>query len=115
MSLSRSALRAYVTLPLCLMFLAGLDPAPATSATARLEQLPADWLDDGGQDFHLGSLRGHLLVLTMAYASCHRVCPLTMERLQRLQRDYDSSGIDAQFVIVGYDPEADDPATWKQY
>jgi cytochrome oxidase Cu insertion factor (SCO1/SenC/PrrC family) len=85
------------------------------AAAAQLEQLPGDWLDDSGHNFHLSSLRGHVLVLTMAYASCHRVCPLTMERLKTLQRDFDKSGINAEFVIVGYDPEADDPATWKQY
>src|SRR5882724_7246734 len=115
MGCTRSAARAYVTFLLCLSGLAGLSPVPVMATAAQLEQLPADWLDDSGQHFHLSSLRGHVLVLTMAYASCHRVCPLTMERLQRLQRDYDSSGIEAQFVIVGYDPEADDPATWKQY
>jgi len=115
MSLCRSAMRAYVTFLLSLILLAGLDRPPAMAATSQLDQLPANWLDDSGQTFRLGSLRGHLLVLTMAYASCHRVCPLTMERLQKLQRDFDSSGTEAQFVIVGYDPGADDTATWRQY
>ena len=114
MRFGRSALRAYVTFHLCLTYLFGLDPLPAMAATS-LEQLPGDWRDDSGREFHFGNLRGHLLVLTMAYASCHRVCPLTMQRLQKLQSDFDSSGTSAQFVIVGYDPEADDPAAWRQY
>jgi cytochrome oxidase Cu insertion factor (SCO1/SenC/PrrC family) len=83
--------------------------------TSQLEQLPDDWRDDSGQSFQLGNLRGQRLVLTMAYASCHRICPLTMQRLQELQAGFDSRGTNAQFVIVGYDPEADDPATWHQY
>ena len=115
MRFTRNALRASVTFLPLLIGLTGLDPAPATAATAQLEQLPAGWLDDSGQHFQLGSLRGQILVLTMAYASCHRVCPLTMQRLQKLQRDFDSSGTNAHFVIIGYDPEADDPATWRQY
>jgi cytochrome oxidase Cu insertion factor (SCO1/SenC/PrrC family) len=115
MIFSRSALRAYVTFHLCLIGLVGLDAVPAVAAATQLEQLPADWRDDSGQNFHLSRLHGHVVVLTMAYASCHRVCPLTMERLQKLQRDFDSSGTNAQFVIVGYDPEADDTAAWRQY
>jgi hypothetical protein len=87
----------------------------AMPATTQLEKLPADWRDDTGQSFDLGNLRGHFLVLTMAYASCHRICPLTMQRLQELQRAFDNSGTNVEFVIVGYDPEADDPATWHQY
>lgn len=81
----------------------------------RLSDLPASWRDDLGRAFDLHALQGRAVVLTMAYATCHRVCPLTIRELERLQQDMDRRGRDAQFVVVGYDPEADDPAAWHQY
>jgi protein SCO1/2 len=73
------------------------------------------WLDDRGQAFDLRILEGHPVVLTMAYASCHRICRTSIERLQRMQRELDERGRSAEFVIIGYDPENDDPAAWHQY
>lgn len=98
--------------------------AMATLATAaahpglppvRLSDLPAGWRDDLGGPFDLHALQGRAVVLTMAYATCHRVCPLTIRDLQRLQQDFDRRGLSAEFIVVGYDPDADDPAAWHQY
>jgi len=77
--------------------------------------VPAAWRDDLGHPFDLHALRGHTLVLTMAYASCHRICPLTIQQLIKLQRRLDERGTDAQFLVIGYDPDNDDPAAWHQY
>lgn len=81
----------------------------------RLSDLPAMWRDDLGQTFDLHSLQGRTVVLTMAYATCHRVCPVTIRDLQQLQQDFDRRGLEAEFIVVGYDPDADDPAAWHQY
>jgi cytochrome oxidase Cu insertion factor (SCO1/SenC/PrrC family) len=92
----------------------GLDAA-SPKPESVFASLPQVWRDDSGQVFDLSALRGRLVVLTMAYASCHRVCPMTMQRLQVLQRSFDARRIAAEFVIVGYDPEADDSAAWRRY
>jgi cytochrome oxidase Cu insertion factor (SCO1/SenC/PrrC family) len=89
--------------------------ASARAAAALLDELPQFWSDDRAQLFDLHALRGEPVVLTMAYAACHRVCPTTMQRLLALQRDLDAQGVAARFVIVGYSPETDDPAAWRQY
>jgi len=80
-----------------------------------LESLPQVWRDDDNQSFDLYALRGRPVVLTMAYATCHRICPMTMQRLERLQESFAVRHIEAEFVIVGYDPESDDPAAWRHY
>lgn len=82
---------------------------------AVLESLPQVWRDDTDHSFNLYTLRGRPVVLTMAYATCHRICPMTMQRLQRVQESFDARGINAEFVIVGYDPENDDPSAWRRY
>ncbi|MDB6089834.1 MAG: electron transport protein SCO1/SenC [Gammaproteobacteria bacterium] len=89
--------------------------AGMTVAATRLEQLPAAWHDDQGNAFDVHGLLGHNIAVTMAYASCHRICPLTMQHLQKLQRDFDARGIAAEFLVIGYDPERDDAAAWHQY
>lgn len=80
-----------------------------------LESLPQVWRDETDHSFDLYALRGHPVVLTMAYATCHRICPMTMQRLERLQESFDARRVDAEFVVVGYDPENDDPAAWRRY
>lgn len=89
--------------------------AAASVPAALIESLPREWRDDLGARFDLYGLRGQPLVITMAYATCHRICPMTMRQLSELQGQLDARGVTAQFVIVGYDPEADDPAAWHQY
>jgi protein SCO1/2 len=100
-------------LTLALLLAAWSTPLPA--AALRLSQLPSAWVDDRGQSFDLHSLQGHPVVLTMAYATCHRVCPTTMSRLQHMQQDFDRRGVSVEILVIGYDPDSDDAAAWHQY
>jgi cytochrome oxidase Cu insertion factor (SCO1/SenC/PrrC family) len=88
---------------------------PASAAAAGLAELPRRWHDDRGQAFDLNTLQGRSVILTMAYATCHRVCPMTMRRLLEVQNDYDRRGAHAEFLVIGYDPDTDDAAAWHQY
>jgi len=88
---------------------AGAGPA------ARLELLPQRWIDDHGAPIALTGLRGHRIVLTMAYANCHQICPMTMQRLKALQHGFDARGEQVEVVVVGFDPERDDAAAWHRY
>jgi protein SCO1/2 len=110
----RSAGRASLTLLAALAAVANAAAQPDL-APVRLGDLPASWRDDLGRPFDLRSMQGRAVVLTMAYATCHRVCPVTIHGLEQLQQDLDQRGLRAEFVVVGYDPEADDPAAWHQY
>lgn len=110
-----AALRASGALLLTLVLLVAAAPTALQAAALRLSQLPSTWLDDRGQAFDLRSLQGHAVVLTMAYATCHRVCPTTMSRLQHLQQDFDRRGTSVEILVIGYDPDSDDAAAWHQY
>ena len=102
--------RARVTL-LCV----GLLVAVAADAAARLEQLPQQWRDDQGRTLALTELLGHRVFLSMAYTRCRKICPTTMSDLQRLQQRLDERGEQASIVIVGFDPDSDDPQSWQHY
>lgn len=103
---------------LCLAALSAHGSRLATAGAAgatRLQSLPPSWVDDRAKPFDLHSLDGRRVVLTMAYAACHRLCPITMKRLQQVQREYDRQGQQAEFLVIGYDPDVDDAAAWHQY
>ena len=93
----------------------GLLAAMAADAAARLEQLPQQWRDDQGRTLTLTDLLGHRVFLSMAYTRCRRTCPATMHELQRLQQRLDERGEQASIVIVGFDPDSDDPLSWRHY
>ena len=86
-----------------------------TAAGPRLGELPQSWHDDSGLAVELSDHLGRPVVLTMAYASCHRICPATIGALKKLQAELDARGRSADFVIVGYDPAHDDAASWRRY
>ena len=89
--------------------------ASAAQGGARLADLPQHWRDDDGRELALARLTGQRVILTMAYASCHKICPVTIASLKQIQRALDARGEQAQIVVVGYDPANDDPAVWRQY
>jgi cytochrome oxidase Cu insertion factor (SCO1/SenC/PrrC family) len=89
--------------------------AGVASAATRLEQLPQQWRDDANQVRSLAELSGRRVFLSMAYTACHRVCPTTVNQLQQVQRLLDEHGEQASIVIVGLDPQNDDPASWHHY
>ena len=91
-----------------------LAPVCARAAPDVLGALPQEWREDSGGAFDFILLRGHPVVFAMAYASCRRVCPMTLQSLNKVQQALDDRGIAAEVVIVGYDP-GDDPATWRHY
>jgi cytochrome oxidase Cu insertion factor (SCO1/SenC/PrrC family) len=93
----------------------GLLAATAAAAATRLDELPQQWRDDQGRARSLAELQGHRVFLSMAYTRCHRTCPMTVSQLRQVQRLLDQHGEQATIVIVGLDPENDDPASWRHY
>ncbi len=110
-----SAFAVLIALQLVGAAVPGVWPTAAWASTTRLAEIASVWRDDRGQPFDLRALQGRPVVLTMAYASCHRVCPMTLNRLEQIQRDLDRIGATAEFLVFGYNPDGDDPAAWHQY
>jgi|SRR5882672_9839215 len=74
-----------------------------------------DFRDEWGRAIQLDDFRGRLIVATMAYTNCRRACPATVATLKQLERMVAASGRTVEFVIVGYDPQNDDPRAWRDY
>ncbi len=96
----------------------GISLASATESLVggvRLEVLPQAWQDESGHAFALTNWPGQRVVMTMSYANCHLICPMTINGLKQMQAALDAKHETAQFVIVGYDPENEDAAAWRNY
>jgi protein SCO1/2 len=98
-----------------LTMIAGYCAARQPFEVISLEQLPQTWLEDNGRPLTLAALRGQRIVLTMAYATCHRICPMTVDGLRHMQQRADARAEPVTFLIVSYDPENDTPAIWHRY
>ncbi len=113
---ARARVHFCLMLGLALPFPSGAaDPTAASAAAALLDRLPANWRDEHGATLRLTALHGQRIFVTMAYTSCHRICPMTMTRLAEVQQELDERGMSAEFVIVSYDPDNDDAAAWRRY
>jgi cytochrome oxidase Cu insertion factor (SCO1/SenC/PrrC family) len=105
---------ALKSLACCTVLAMALSPSLA-QAGARLDLLPQRWTDDVGSELKLSDLRGRRVILTMAYASCHYICPMTLDGLLRMQQVLDARGEQASIIVVGYDPKNDKPSDWHHY
>jgi cytochrome oxidase Cu insertion factor (SCO1/SenC/PrrC family) len=98
----------------------GAAPAAATTPAAASPSLYAEpwlWRDETGAPVRLARWRGGFVVVTVVYTTCTGTCPLTLEKLQRIDRRLQREGKSASFVLVTLDP-ANDTATelsrWKR-
>ena len=98
-----------------LMLLAAQPLSFADTTLAAVYQFPAQWIDDTGKTVALQQYKGKPVVISMAYSTCRKFCPMTMARLNQIQQLYDKLGINADFVLISYDPSIDHWQTWAQY
>jgi cytochrome oxidase Cu insertion factor (SCO1/SenC/PrrC family) len=73
------------------------------------------WTDSDGKPLRLSALHAPVVVMTMAYTGCRKVCGTTTLVLGDIQHRLEAMKIDADFVIVSYDPGNDGPAEWRDY
>jgi protein SCO1/2 len=89
--------------------------APSRAASQDVWQLPGMWTDDQGHRMTMAALAGRPALLTLAYGSCRRICSTSLRLLQQAQQDADARRIDLSVIVVSLDPQADTPASWREY
>lgn len=73
------------------------------------------WTGDDGQAIKLENLKGHPVLITMAYSTCRKTCTVTLRQLEEFQLEADAQRKDVEIVVVSYDPKNDTPETWANY
>jgi len=90
--------------------------APASAGwTLGRDLMDFAWTDSDGQTLRLSTLHSRVIVMTMAYTACRKVCGTTTLVLSDIQRRFDAMKVEADFVVVSYDPGNDGPAEWRDY
>ena len=87
----------------------------AQAGSGSLYNSGMSWTDDNNQVVTLDQWRGKLVIVSMAYSNCRRTCSLTLKKLEELQSELDTKQLNAEIVIISYDPKNDTPETWAQY
>jgi protein SCO1/2 len=111
--LGRAAAPALLALATALAGCPGGDPGPEP-----LGQVPGfSLLDQRGERFEGGSLRGRVWVADFVFTRCAGACPLLSARMARLQQHLagDASGADVRLVSFSVDPEHDRPPVLAGY
>jgi protein SCO1 len=82
----------------------------AESSSASLFQEPWRWTDEHGELVTFSKWRGSPLVVAMFFRSCTERCPLTVEKLRRIEAAFAKKKQPAQFLLVTLDPHTDTPS-----
>jgi protein SCO1 len=69
-----------------------------------------------GDQTSLAATGGHVRIVTMFYASCAAVCPLTVDTLRRIDGELTASERTRLAVLlVTFDPQHDDPSVLREF
>lgn len=119
-------LTGVVSLLLAAPVFATVDEAPEFDHDAALSQSQAvlgdaignfSFRDTNGQAFHLDSLRGRPVVISLIYTSCHHVCPtITRNVRDTVEIAREALGEDSFSVVtIGFDWRVDTPDRMRVY
>src|SRR6185369_17149917 len=95
--------------------LAGAASTRAVASATAIYDLPGTFRDESGATTTFARWRGTRLAVTMAYTSCQRVCPTTMQALRDLERRPADAGEPLEIAVVTLDPEHDTPTVLAAY
>lgn len=111
----RRRLRGRVAAVLVVAFVALLSATSACAWTVSPGLRSQSYTDSDGRPLRLADLHAPWVVMTMAYTACRKVCGTTTLVLGEIQKRLDAMGLNADFVVVSYDPTNDSPADWQAY
>jgi protein SCO1/2 len=107
---------ARVLLPLSLaLVLVQCGASAARAESMSVFQPRWHWQDEHGKDVSFSRWRGAPLVVTVIYTSCKLRCPMTTDKLRKLDAAFTKKGERAHFILVTLDPGNDTPERLLDY
>lgn len=74
------------------------------------------WQDEADRPVKLSSWLGHgRVVMTMAYTTCQRTCPMTLKLMHDIEAKFAAKKEIATFLILSLDPQHDTPDRIKEF
>ena len=87
-------------------------PQPDAATAPSLYDLPLHLRDASGSTIHLDVARGHVVLVSMFYASCPAACPVLVEELRSMLAAIGDR--DVRVVLVSFDPARDTPERLRE-
>jgi protein SCO1/2 len=77
--------------------------------------LPLKLMDEENRTFIFKNISAKKVVLAFAYTSCTYACPLIVNKMKAIQTKYLEQGINAEYILISFDPEKDTSDVLKKY
>ncbi len=100
-------------------FLGFLSPTLVEAADIPRDSLfqeESQWKTQEGKSVSLKSFMGETLVVAMTYTGCQYACPMTVAKLESIEKEFKQKGLkNYRFLVASFDPEKDTPEALKAY
>lgn len=81
-----------------------------------LYDLKSKWIDTDNKEVTVGVQSGSYTVIGMVYTGCAHACPMTISKIQKIEKDFSSVGFKKlKVVLASFDVKNDRPEKLKKY
>ncbi len=81
-----------------------------------LYDLKSQWFDTDGKVSSVSLAKGHFVLVAMVYTGCAHACPMTIAKVQEVERVVKEAGLkEVKIIIASFDVKNDRPAKLKAY
>ncbi|MBK9323533.1 MAG: SCO family protein [Bdellovibrionaceae bacterium] len=101
-----------------LLMLFWLNPifSRASESKPSLYDLKTNWRNTKNEKVSIDIARGSLTLIAMVYTSCAHACPMTISKVQDIQKDLLAAGFkNIKVVLASFDAKNDRPERLKKY
>lgn len=78
--------------------------------------IKSTWSNQNGERITLDSFKGQNVIMTMVYTGCAHACPMTIAKVQEIEKAIVESGVKSyKLVLASFDSAKDTPKVLKEY
>lgn len=105
-----------VTMKLLSLLLVSIIFGQSLWAKDSIYEIEGKWKNVDSESVSVGVAKGSYAVIAMVYTSCAYACPMTISKLQDIEKSFKKAGIvDVQFVLASFDVKKDTPEALKKF
>lgn len=99
----------------CSPMLASLTTQQEALPETSIYQFDHQWKNQFNQPFQLADLKGNPVVMTMIFTHCEYACPMMVNDLKKVEKEFSKKHKDVKFVLISFDHLRDTPERLQEY
>jgi len=99
----------------CSPMLASLTTQQEALPETSIYQFDHQWKNQFNQPFQLADLKGNPVVMTMIFTHCEYACPMMVNDLKKVEKEFTKKHKDVKFVLISFDHLRDTPERLLEY